>query len=146
MMLNKLAAPLPQVLDFVGANTKWGVRNRALYACRQCLQIKHIANLSVADVLNQDGTVKDFYVASDGRQFELSPIKSEIIRYLTARFCLVDRSLEPLSTMNLNVPLFPTQKRDNFTPNTLAQNLSLTDRLVNRHFFAKEAKIKLFTY
>jgi hypothetical protein len=35
-------------------------------------------------------------------------------------------------------------KWSNFTPNTLAQNFSLTDRLLKRHFYAEAVKRKLF--
>lgn len=145
-MITKLPAPLPQVLDFVEKNTKWGARNRTLYILRQHLRIKDIASLTVADVLNSDGTIKDIYEASDGKQFSLVKLKPELVRYLSARFCLSDRSLQPLTALNTKVPLFPTQKSVSFTPNTMAQNLSLTDRIVFKHFNSEAAKKRLFAF
>ena len=47
MMLNKIPAntSLQSVLTYLDTSTKWGARNRALFAVRQQLRIKDISDL-----------------------------------------------------------------------------------------------------
>jgi hypothetical protein len=47
--------------------------------------------------------------------------------------------LQPLAHLDLDVPLFPTQKRERFSNNTLAQHFSLLDKDVWQRFTAQQA-------
>jgi hypothetical protein len=137
MMLNKLPVntPFPSILSYLDTSGKWGARNRALFALRQQLRIKDIALLSVSSVVNLDASIRRFVVAADGHRFELSEeVQAEVRRYLIARFEIKHETLEPLLALDLNVPLFPTQKRCQFSPNTLAQHFSHLDKQIHQRF------------
>lgn len=137
MMLNKLPVntPLPSILTYLDTSGKWGARNRALFALRQQLRIKDIALLSVSSVVNLDASIRRFVEAADGHRFELSEeVQAEVHRYLLARFKIKDETLEPLLALDLDVPLFPTQKRCQFSPNTLAQHFSYLDKQIHQRF------------
>jgi hypothetical protein len=61
-------------------------------------------------------------------------IQAEVRRYLIARFDIKGESLEPLLALDLDVALFPTQKRCQFSPNTLAQHFSHLDKQIHQRF------------
>ncbi|MFM7000204.1 MAG: hypothetical protein ACKOXU_03955, partial [Limnohabitans sp.] len=98
MMLNKIPAntSLQSILTYLDTSTKWGARNRALFAVRQQLRIKDIALLSVSSVVNLDASVRRFVVAPDGKRFDLSTAtQAELKRYIQSRFGI--KSLEDLT-------------------------------------------------
>lgn len=137
MMLNKFPAntSLQSILSFLDTSSKWGARNRALFAVRQKLRIRDITDLLVSDLLNPDMTIRRFFISKDGIKFELSEeIQAEVRRYLIDRFDIEGESLEPLLALNRNVALFPTQKRCQFSPNTLAQHFSHLDKRIHQRF------------
>ena len=139
MMLNKIPAntSLQSILNYLDTSTKWGARNRALFAVRQQLRIKDISDLLVSDMVNPDMTIRRFFISKDGNRFELSEaVQAEVHRYLIARFKIKGESLEPLLALDRNVPLFPTQKRCQFSPNTLAQHFSHLDKRIHQRFQA----------
>lgn len=139
MMLNKLPVntPLPSILSYLDTSGKWGARNRALFALRQQLRIKDISDLLVSDMVNPDMTIRRLFISNDGNRFELSEeVQAEVHRYLLARFEIKGETLEPLLALDLDVPLFPTQKRCQFSPNTLAQHFSYLDRQIHQRFSA----------
>jgi hypothetical protein len=141
MMLNKMPAntSIPAILTYLETATKWGARNRALFALRQMLRIKDISNLRVLDLVNPDLTLRRFFTSKDGVRFELGDeIQAEVRRYLMARFDITGKSLEPLLALDLNVALFPTQKRRQFSPNTLAQHFSYLDKAIHQRFQASK--------
>lgn len=139
MMLNKFPAntSLQSILNFLETSPKWGARNRALFAVRQYLRIKDISNLLVSDLVNLDMTIRRFFISKDGIRFELSDeVQAEVHRYLIDRFDIEGESLEPLLALDRNVSMFPTQKRCQFSPNTLAQHFSHLDKRVHQRFQA----------
>ena len=142
MMMNKLPSntQLSNILEFLDSCPRWSERNRCLFALRQALRIKDISVLRVSDVINQDGTISEYFISSiDGVRFQFCPdLRSEIERYLKYLFSVpTTESLKQILKSNTDIPLFATQKRAcGFSPNTLAQHYSLTDRVINRHFSA----------
>jgi hypothetical protein len=139
MMLNKIPAntSLQSVLTYLDTSTKWGARNRALFAVRQQLRIKDISDLLVSDMVNPDMTIRQFFMSRDGIRFELSEeVQTEVRRYLIDRFEIKGETLEQLLALDLDVSLFPTQKRGQFSPNTLAQHFSHLDKLIHQRFQA----------
>jgi len=142
MMLNKLPSntPLSNILEFLESFPRWSARNRCLFALRQVLRIKDISVLRVSDVINQDGTISECFISGiDGVHFELDDdLRSEIERYLKYLFSVpTSESLKQILESDTDNPLFATQKRAcGFSPNTLAQHYSLTDRVIHRHFAA----------
>lgn len=139
MMLNKFPAntSLQSILNYLDTSVKWGARNRALFAVRQQLRIKDISDLLVSDMVNPDMTIRRFFLSKDGIRFELGEdVQAEVRRYLIDRFEIEGESLEPLLTLDLDVSLFPTQKRCQFSPNTLAQHFSHLDKLIHQRFQA----------
>lgn len=142
MMMNKLPTntSLSNILEFLESFPRWSARNRCLFALRQVIRIKDIAGLRVSDVINQDGTIKQFFISGfDGIRFIFDPdLRFEIERYLKYLFLVsITKSLKQILESDTDVPLFATQKRaSGFSPNTLAQHYSLTDRVIHRHFAA----------
>jgi integrase/recombinase XerD len=142
MMLNKMPAntSLHSILDYLETSTKWGARNRALFALRQRLRIKDISALQVSDVLGLHGAVRGHYIAKDGTAYLLDEaLRAELNRYLISRFQPQGNSLKSLINTDLDVPLFPTQKRERFSNNTLAQHFCLLDKDVWQRFAAHQA-------
>lgn len=140
MMLNKFPAntTLHSILNYLDTSAKWGARNRALFAVRQQLRIKDITHLLVSDMVNPDMTIRRFFMSKDGIRFELSEeVQTEVRRYLIARFDIEGATLEPLLALDLDVSLFPTQKRCKFSPNTLAQHFSNMDKHIHQWFQAQ---------
>ena len=137
MMLNKFPknANLQSILFYLGESPKWGARNRALFALRQSLRIKDIADLRVSDVLGPDGYIRQFLMSKDGRIFELGDeVRRELFGYLRSRFG-VEQLLRLRGRHDLGLlSLFPTQKRGQFSPNTLAQHFCHLDRNVRQRF------------
>jgi hypothetical protein len=142
MMMNKLPSntPISNILEFLDSCPRWSERNRCLFALRQALRIKDISVLRVSDVINQDWTISECFISSiDGVRFQFCPdLRSEIERYLKYLFSVpTSESLKQILESDTNIPLFATQKRAcGFSPNTLAQHYSLTDRVIQRHFAA----------
>ena len=140
MMMNKLPsnAPISNILEFLDSCPRWSERNRCLFALRQALRIKDISVLRVSDVINQDGTISECFISGiDGVCFQFDPdLRSEIERYLRFLFSIpTSESLKQILELDTDIPLFATQKRAcGFSPNTLAQHYSLTDRVIHRHF------------
>lgn len=144
MMLNKLPsnATMKQILSYLEGATKFGARNRALFVMRQHLRIKDLSEIKISDVLNKDKTVSRYYVSADGIRFVFpQEVQIEIFRFLANRFKLCEDSLEELDDANLNLPMFFTQKKSQFSSNTLAQNLSSLDKLVRLKFASKQKNI-----
>jgi hypothetical protein len=139
MMLNKLPTntPLHSILDYLETSTKWGARNRAQFALRQQLRIKDISGLQVSDMLGHHDVVRGHYIAEDGITYLLDEqLRGELHRYLISRFQLQGDSLKALVNTDLDVPLFPTQKRERFSNNTLAQHFCLLDKALRQRFTA----------
>lgn len=142
MMMNKLPTntQLSNILEFLDSFPRWSSRNRCLFALRQALRIKDISVLLVSDVIKQDGTISECVISGiDGVHFELDlDLRSEIERYLRFLFSVPSsESLKQILESDTDISLFTTQKRAcGFSPNTLAQHYSLTDRVIHRHFAA----------
>lgn len=142
MMLNKMPPniPISSVLSHLGTAAKWGARNRAMFALRQHLRIRDISRLQVSDVLGLNGVIRGHYISEDGIVYLLDDdLKEELHRYLLSRFQLKGNSLKPLISNDLDVPLFPTQKRERFSNNTLAQHFSYLDKSIWERFTPQHA-------
>ncbi len=93
------------------------------------LRVGEISHLTLADVLNEDGSIKDeIYLSPDktkgdrGRTVLLpKKLQDEVHNYLSIRFRLKD--LKAVSQTDTSRALFYSQRhpRDGFSPNTLAQ-------------------------
>ena len=131
---------LTQILKYLEGCPKWGFRNRALYAVRQSLRIKDIAVMKVEDILNLDMTIRCFYTSPiDYTKYELDEVvRSELHRYLISLQNTTCVTLQPIVLKNLSVPLFGTQKRERFSPNTLAQHYSLLDKKLSLYFVKRD--------
>lgn len=139
MMLNKLPpnTSITTVLSHLETLGRHGLRNRTIYACRLALRIRDVSALQVSDVLAMDGSIRRLYISPDGRRFHLNDeLRSELHRYLVWYFDLeVGSSLRQLAkTKNLNISLFPTQKKERWTNNTLAQLYSALDKQIHERF------------
>ncbi len=146
MMLNKMPPniPISSVLSHLETATKWGARNRAMFALRQHLRIRDISRLQVSDVLGLNGVVRGHYISEDGIVYLLDDdLKKELHRYLLSRFQLTGNSLKQLINTDMDVPLFPTQKRDRFSNNTLAQHFSYLDKRIWERFTFQQATKKV---
>lgn len=145
MMLNKMPPniPISSVLSHLETATKWGARNRAMFALRQYLRIRDISRLQVSDVLGLNGVVRGHYISEDGIVYLLDDdLKAELHRYLLSRFQLKGNSLRLLISIDLDVPLFPTQKRERFSNNTLAQHFCYLDKSIWQRFVVQQATKK----
>ena len=144
MMMNPLPSntSLSQILKHLGSSPKWGFRNRALYALRQSLRIKDIAVMKVEDILNPDMTIRRLFISPiDYTKYELDEVvRTELHRYLISLYDITGLTLEPDLLTDLSIPLFGTQKREKFSPNTLAQHYSLLDKKLSLHFVKREIK------
>lgn len=145
-MLNKLPpnTPITSVLSHLETSGKYGFRNRAIFACRFALRIRDVSALQVSDVVALDGSIRRIYISPDNRHFKLDDeLRAELHRYLVWYFDLEDTSLRQLTkTTNLNIPLFPTQKKERWTNNTLAQLYSSLDKQIHEHFSYRQATKK----
>ena len=89
----------------------------------------------ISDVLGLDGKIKHCYMSEDGRLFRFDDqLRSELQRYLQRRFNVSNDSLRSVLHESLLLPLFPTQKRDRFSNNTLAQHFSYLDKCIRSRF------------
>jgi len=143
MMLNKTppCTSMASVLDHLESETKYGSRNRAIFAIRQSLRIKDISALLVSDVLGLDGKIKHCYISADGQVFRFDDqLKSELQRYLLKRFNVSNDSLRSVLHESLLLPLFSTQKRDRFSNNTLAQHFSYLDKCIRSRFQSRKSR------
>lgn len=140
MMLTKRPphTPMSDILAFIESKSaRHGKRDRCLYVVRQKLRLSDISNLSVSSVVNLDGSIRRFVTGTDGKRFDLdATTQAELQRYIQNRFAL--KSLEDLKPEQSALPLFPTQKKPHFSPNTIAQHLSYIDRAVTDCFVAPQ--------
>ena len=144
-MLNKIPpnTTISSVLSHLESAKKWGARNRAMFALRQSLRIRDISQLKVSDVIGLNGAVRGHYISDDGTVYLLDDaIKKELERYLISRFQLAGNSLKSLINEDLDVHLFPTQKRERFSNNTLAQHFCYLDKSIWQRFVILQATKK----
>jgi hypothetical protein len=98
--------------------------------------------LQVSDVLGFHGVVRGHYIAEDGTAYLLDDeLKQELHLYLISRFQLQGGSLKALINTDLDVPLFPTQKRERFSNNSLAQHFSLLVKALWQRFTFQKVNI-----
>ena len=112
-------AELNQVLRYVSTK-KYAQRDRALILTSfwSGMRVGEIAALTMGDVINDDGTIKSEIRLSASQTkgniarvvFIPSKLKEEILDYLTTRMI-----------KNPEIPLFHTDDRLGFTPNSLCQ-------------------------
>jgi integrase/recombinase XerD len=112
-------AELDQVLRYV-ATKRYAKRDRALIltSFQSGMRVGEIANLKMRDVVNEDGTIKSEIKLSASQTkgktarivFIPSKLKAEIAEYLTTRMI-----------KNPEIPLFHTDDRLGFSPNSLCQ-------------------------
>ena len=119
-----------KVLVYI-ANNRHASRNKAmLYMSHLAgLRVGEISHLTLSDVLNEDGSIKDeIYLSPDktkgdrGRTVLLpKKLQVELHNYLTIRFRLKD--LRAVAMTDTSRALFYSQRHpsDGFSPNTLAQ-------------------------
>jgi integrase/recombinase XerD len=115
------------------AKKKHHARNKAILYCSffGCMRVGEIASLTIKDVLNDDGSIKEeVYLkpsqtkGSRGRTVYFpKKLQDEIKDYLTVRFGLKDKDLKVLHFTDTSKALFHSQKNSQrgFTPNTLCQ-------------------------
>ncbi len=113
------AAELRRVLDYV-ATRKHSARNRAMLLLTHFagMRVAEVASLRLNDVLNDSGTIRE--------EVRLKPdqTKGKYARtvYLNLRMQKeLAQYIKTINTSDLQKPLFYTQKRASFSPNTLAQ-------------------------
>ena len=113
------AAELRRVLDYV-ATRKHSARNRAMLLLTHFagMRVAEVASLRLYDGLNDSGTIKE--------EVRLKPeqTKGKYARtvYLNLRMQKeLAQYIKTINTSDLQKPLFYTQKRASFSPNTLAQ-------------------------
>jgi integrase/recombinase XerD len=119
-----------KVLIYISSH-RHASRNKAiLYASHLAgLRVGEISHLTISDVLNEDGTIKDeVYLCADktkgdrGRTVLIpQKLQEELHNYLSIRFRLKD--LKSVSMTDTSKALFYSQRHpsDGFSPNTLAQ-------------------------
>ena len=115
------------------ANHKHAARNKAILLTTHLagLRVGEVASLTLRDVLNDEGQIKDeIYLSADQTKGDrgrtvLVPkrLQEELLHYLQTRFGLKD--LVVLNFTDTSRALFYTQKYQDrgFTPNTLAQQM-----------------------
>lgn len=110
---------LRRVLDYV-ATRKHSARNRAMLLLTHFagMRVAEVASLRLCDVLNDSGSIKE--------EVRLKPdqTKGKYARtvYLNLRMQKeLAQYIKCIKTNDLQKPLFYTQKREGFSPNTLAQ-------------------------
>ena len=114
------AQNLRQVLDYVAAH-KHSLRNRTMLLVTHYagMRVGEVANLRYANVLDDLGKIRDEIqlepTQTKGRHARTVFVNAKLKRELEAYV----RNHKPT---NPNLPLFYTQKREGFTPNTLAQH------------------------
>ena len=119
-----------KVLVYI-ANNRHASRNKAmLYMSHLAgLRVGEISHLTIADILNEDGSIKDeVYLSPDktkgdrGRTVLLpKKLQDELHNYLSIRFRL--KELKAVAMTDTSRALFYSQRHpsDGFSPNTLAQ-------------------------
>jgi integrase/recombinase XerD len=115
------------------AKKKHHARNKAIVYCSffGCMRVGEIASLTISDVLNHDGSIKEeIYLkpfqtkGSRGRTVYFpKKLQDEISDYLLVRFGLKDKDLKILHYTDTSKALFHSQKNSQrgFTANTLCQ-------------------------
>ena len=111
---------LKKVLNFISCH-KHAARNRAMLLVTHWagMRVGSVAALKIGDVLAEDGTIRnEVRLAADqvkgGRAYTVfiaEKLRRELASYIAT-----------INTSNPAKPLFYTQKRAGFTPNTLAQH------------------------
>jgi hypothetical protein len=138
MMLNKspMSISLAEILEYLDRNERWGARNRALYAVRQQLRIKDIAPLTIGDLFHPDMIIRHTYVSSiDGARYELDVFtKTELQNYVLTLLDAEGQGFDDPDQIDFDIPIFPTNKRNSFSANTLAQHYSYLDKEISSHF------------
>ena len=114
-------AELRQVLGYIATSTKHAARNRTMLLMTHWagLRVGEVAALTIGDVVNADGTVKEEVRLSaeqtKGNRARTVYLGSKIRREL-------GQYLATINTANKLKPLFYTQKRAGFNANTLTQH------------------------
>jgi len=110
---------LRRVLDYV-ATRKHSARNRAMLLLTHFagMRVAEVASLRLNDVLNDSGTIRE--------EVRLKPeqTKGKYARTVYLNLRMQKELAQYIKTINasdLQKPLFYTQKRASFSPNTLAQ-------------------------
>ena len=115
------------------AKKKHHARNKAIVYCSffGCMRVGEIASLTIKDVLNDDGSIKEeVYLkpcqtkGSRGRTVYFpKKLQDEISDYLSVRFGLKDKDLKVLHYTDTSKALFHSQKNSQrgFTANTMCQ-------------------------
>ena len=115
------------------AKKKHHARNKAIVYCSffGCMRVGEIASLTIKDVLNDDGSIKEeVYLkpfqtkGSRGRTVYFpKKLQDEISDYLSVRFGLKDKDLKVLHYTDTSKALFHSQKNTQrgFTANTMCQ-------------------------
>ena len=115
------------------AKKKHHARNKAILYCSffGCMRVGEIASLTIKDVLNDDGSIKEeVYLkpsqtkGSRGRTVYVpKKLQDEISDYLSVRFGLKDKDIKVLHYTDTSKALFHSQKNSQrgFTANTLCQ-------------------------
>ena len=138
MMLNKRPenVSLTEILEYLDRSERWGARNRALYAIRQQLRIKDIAPLTIGDLFHRDMTIRHMYISPiDGIRYELERItKTELQNYVLTLLVAKGQGFDDHNQIDFGIPIFRTNQRECFSPNTLAQFFSYIDKDIRNHF------------
>ena len=115
------------------AKKRHHARNKCLLSISHLagLRVGEISSLTLAHVLNDDGTIKDeVYLSSDetkgsrGRTFLLpKKLRDDLVNYLCTRFRLKEKDLKVLNQTDTSRALFYSQKShvEGFDANTLSQ-------------------------
>ncbi len=116
---------LKRVLAYLSTK-KYGSRDRAMMLLTHYagMRIGEVASLKIKNVLANDGTIKEEInltaeqtKGKHSRTVILSEkMRKEILNYLQVRFRT--QNLIPITYLDLEKPLFKTQKRDGFDANT----------------------------
>lgn len=114
-------AELRQVLGYIATSTKHAARNRTMLLMTHWagLRVGEVAALSIGDVVNADGTVKEeVWLSAEQTKgnrartvYMGTKIRRELAQYLAT-----------INTADKSKPLFYTQKRAGFNANTLTQH------------------------
>ena len=138
MMLNKRPenVSLTEIFKYLNHNQKWGARNRALYAVRQQLRIKDIAPLTIGDLFHRDMTNRETFISPiDQKSYQLDAVsKSELQNYVSTLLVAKGQGFDDPDQIDFGIPIFRTNQRECFSPNTLAQFFSYIDKDIRNHF------------
>jgi len=138
MMLNKRPenVSLTEILQYLDRNERWGTRNKTLYAIRQQLRLKDIAPLTIGDLFHPGMTIRQTYISPiDQKSYQLDTItKTELQNYVLTLLDAEGQGLDDFDQIDFDIPIFETNKRAFFSPNTLGQHFSYLDKDIRNHF------------